>query len=109
MNVGGRVAIVTGAGGGVGKAITKRLSQEGCRVVLVGRDRNKLSKVVSECKDKKNLLPISADISKEAEVLSAVEQTISTFDTVDILVNNAGILNDPVPFHLMSEDQWDSL
>jgi len=65
--------------------------------------------VVAESKDKKGLLAISADISREAEVLSVVEQTISTFDTIDILVNNAGVLNDPVPFHLMSEDQWDSL
>jgi NAD(P)-dependent dehydrogenase (short-subunit alcohol dehydrogenase family) len=109
MSINGKVAIVTGAGGGVGKAITSRLSHEGCRVVLVGRDRAKLSKVVAESKDKKDLLAISADISREAEVLSVVEQTISTFDTIDILVNNAGVLNDPVPFHLMSEDQWDSL
>jgi 3-oxoacyl-[acyl-carrier protein] reductase len=109
MSKNGKVAIVTGAGGGVGKAITRRLSHEGCRVVLVGRDRAKLSKVVAESKDNKNLLAISANISREAEVLSVIEQTISTFDTIDILVNNAGILNDPVPFHLMSEDQWDSL
>jgi NAD(P)-dependent dehydrogenase (short-subunit alcohol dehydrogenase family) len=109
MSINGKVAIVTGAGGGVGKAITSRLSHEGCRVVLVGRDRAKLSKVVAESKDKKDLLAISADISREAEVLSVVEQTISTFETIDILVNNAGVLNDPVPFHLMSEDQWDSL
>ncbi len=68
-----------------------------------------MGKVVAESKDKKSLLAISADISREAEVLSVVEQTISTFDTIDILVNNAGVLNDPVPFHLMSEDQWDSL
>jgi NAD(P)-dependent dehydrogenase (short-subunit alcohol dehydrogenase family) len=109
MSKNGKVAIVTGAGGGVGKAITRRLSHEGCRVVLVGRDRAKLSKVVAESKDNKNLLAISANISREAEVLSVIEQTISTFDTIDILVNNAGVLNDPVPFHLMSEDQWDSL
>jgi 3-oxoacyl-[acyl-carrier protein] reductase len=109
MSKNGKVAIVTGAGGGVGKAITRQLSHEGCRVVLVGRDRAKLSKVVAESKDNKNLLAISANISREAEVLSVIEQTISTFDTIDILVNNAGVLNDPVPFHLMSEDQWDSL
>ena len=88
MNLRGKVAIVTGAGGGVGKATTKRLAQEGCKVVLIGRDRSKLAKVTAEIKDSKNTLPISADITKEAEVLSAVEQTISAYDTVDILVNN---------------------
>jgi NAD(P)-dependent dehydrogenase (short-subunit alcohol dehydrogenase family) len=109
MDLQGRVAIVTGAGGGVGRATTKRLYEEDCRVVLVGRDRSKLSKVIKEFKDDKKLLAISADISKEAEVLSVVEQTISAFDTVDILVNNAGVLNDPIPFHMMTEDQWDYL
>jgi 3-oxoacyl-[acyl-carrier protein] reductase len=109
MSLRGKVAIVTGAGGGVGKATSKRLAQEGCRVVLIGRDRSKLAKAAAEIKDKKNTLPISADITKEAEVLSAVEQTISAYDTVDILVNNAGILNDPTPFHMMTEEQWSSL
>ena len=109
MSLRGKVAIVTGAGGGVGKATTKRLAQEGCKVVLIGRDRSKLAKVTAEIKDSKNTLPISADITKEAEVLSAVEQTISAYDTVDILVNNAGVLNDPTPFHMMTEEQWSSL
>ena len=53
MSLRGKVAIVTGAGGGVGKATSKRLAQEGCRVVLIGRDRSKLAKAAAEIKDKK--------------------------------------------------------
>jgi NAD(P)-dependent dehydrogenase (short-subunit alcohol dehydrogenase family) len=109
MNLKGKVAMVTGAGGGVGRATTQRLASEGCKVVLVGRERKKLTKVISEMNDGRNLLPITADIRKEAEVLNAVEQTISAFDRIDILVNNAGILNEPTPFHLMTDDQWSSL
>lgn len=109
MNLKGKVAMVTGAGGGVGRATTQRLASEGCKVVLVGRERKKLTKVISEANDGRNLLPITADIRKEAEVLNAVEQTISAFDRIDILVNNAGILNEPTPFHLMTDDQWSSL
>ncbi|HET6809330.1 MAG TPA: SDR family NAD(P)-dependent oxidoreductase [Nitrososphaera sp.] len=105
----GKVAIVTGAGGGVGKAISKRLSSEGCKVVLLGRDRTKLQKAASEIGNKKNTVTVIADITKEAEVLSAIDQTINSFDQIDILVNNAGIINDPMPFHEMSEDQWDDL
>jgi 3-oxoacyl-[acyl-carrier protein] reductase len=105
----GKVAMVTGAGGGVGKAISKRLASEGCKVVLLGRDRNKLQKAASEIGDKKNTMTIITDINKEAEVLSAVEQTIKAFDRIDILVNNAGIINDPLPFHKMTEDQWNDL
>ena len=105
----GKVAIVTGAGGGVGKAISKRLSSEGCKVVMLGRNRTKLQKAASEIGNKKNTMTVVADITKEAEVLSAIDQTINSFDKIDILVNNAGIINDPMPFHEMSEDQWDDL
>ena len=105
----GKVAIVTGAGGGVGKAISKRLSSEGCKVIMLGRNRTKLQKAASEIGNKKNTVTVIADITKEAEVLSAIDQTINSFDKIDILVNNAGILNDPMPFHEMTEDQWDDL
>lgn len=104
-----KVAMVTGAGGGVGKAISKRLTSEGCKVVLLGRDRNKLQKAASEIGDKKNTLTVATDINKEAEVLSAIDQTIKSFDKIDILVNNAGIINDPEPFHEMSADRWNDL
>lgn len=106
MKLKGKVAVVTGAGGGVGKAITKRIASEGGKVVLLGRDRSKLMKVIGEIKEKKNLLAVKADITKEAEVLNGIEQTISTFDTIDILVNSAGLLTDPTPFHLTTEDEW---
>jgi NAD(P)-dependent dehydrogenase (short-subunit alcohol dehydrogenase family) len=109
MKLKGKVAIVTGAGGGVGKSTTARLASEGCKVILVGRNRSKLTKVIADLNDTNNMLALPADITKEAEILSVVEQSISAFDTIDILVNNAGILNDPIPFHLMNEDQWDSL
>jgi len=109
MSLEGKVAIVTGAGGGVGRTTTERLVKEGCRVTLVGRDRAKLVKVISDNDNSTNLLAVSGDITKEAEVLNVIEQTISSFDTVDILVNNAGVINDPIPFHMMNEDQWDNL
>ena len=105
----GKVAIITGAGGAVGRSISKRLFSDGCKVVLLGRDLSKLSKAAADLGDKKHILTVSADITKEAEVLSAVEQTIETFDKVDILVNNAGTINDPVPFHEMSEVLWSEL
>ena len=107
MGMKGKVAIVTGAGGEVGKSISRRLASEGCKVVLVGRDHAKLTKAASQIGgDKKNLLTVSADITREAEVLSAVEQTLSAFDRIDILVNNAGMINDPAPFHETTEEQW---
>ena len=104
-----KVAVVTGAGGGVGRAISKRLASEGCNVVLIGRNITRLQNAASEIGDKKSTLTIAADITKEAEVLSAIEQTISSFDKIDILVNNAGVINDPVPFHETTDDQWNGV
>ena len=109
MSLKGKVAIVSGAGNGVGKATTKRLFSEGAKVVLIGRDRSRLTKVISDLNGKKNLLAVKADITKEADVINVIEETVSAFDTVDILVNNAGILNDPTPFHKMTDEQWMSL
>jgi 3-oxoacyl-[acyl-carrier protein] reductase len=109
MSLKGKVAIVTGAGSGVGKATTKRLFLDGCKVVLIGRDRSRLTKVISDLNARKNLLAVKADITKEADVINVIEETISAFDTIDILVNNAGILNDPTPFHKMTDEQWMSL
>ncbi|MGB7954084.1 MAG: SDR family NAD(P)-dependent oxidoreductase [Candidatus Nitrosopolaris sp.] len=109
MSLKGKVAIVSGAGTGVGKATTKRLFSEGAKVVLIGRDRSRLTKVISDLNGKKNLLAVKADITKEADVINVIEETVSAFDSVDILVNNAGILNDPTPFHKMTDEQWMSL
>ncbi|HYA84759.1 MAG TPA: SDR family NAD(P)-dependent oxidoreductase [Candidatus Bathyarchaeia archaeon] len=109
MSLKGKVAIVSGGGTGVGKATTRRLFSEGCKVVLIGRDRSRLTKVISELDGKKNLLAVKADITKEADVINVIEETISAFDTIDILINNAGISNDPTPFHKMTDDQWMSL
>ena len=62
----GKVALVTGAGGGVGRAVSKRLSSEGCKLVLIGRNRDRLAKVATEIGDKKNVLTVVSDITKEA-------------------------------------------
>ena len=109
MKLKGKVAVITGAGGGVGKSTVKRLASDGCKVALVGRNRKSLDKVAEIIQEKKNVLAIKADLTREGEVISAVEQTVSKFDTIDILVNNAGIISDPTPFHLMNEEQWNLL
>ena len=83
----GKVAIVTGAGGGVGKAISKRLSSEGCKVIMIGRDRTKLQIAASEIGNKKNRMTVIADITKEAELLSAIDQTMNSYEMKDILIN----------------------
>jgi len=109
MNTNHPVAIVTGAGGGVGRAISKRLYADGAKIVMVGRDLSRLTALAQEFDDKNRLLPIKADITREADVINIIEQTLSAFDKIDILINSAGTINEPELFHLMSEDEWSPL
>ncbi len=112
MKLKGKVSVITGASGGIGKSTAKRLLDEGSKVVLVARDKKKLKKTLDELdnnNNNNNILSVTSDVAHESEVLNVIEQTISTFDKIDILINCAAIINDPVPFHLMTEDQWTNL
>ncbi len=109
MKLNGKVTIITGASGGIGKVTAKKILDEGSKVVLVARDKNKLKKTVEELDNNNNVLSVRSDVTHESEVLNVIEQTLSAFDKIDILINCAAILNDPVSFHLMSEDQWTNL
>lgn len=109
MNLKGKVTIITGASGGIGSVTSKKLLDEGSKIVLVGRNKEKLKSTLEELDDDNNTLSVTADVAHESEVLNVVEQTISAFDKIDILINCAATINDPIPFHLMTEDQWTNL
>ena len=109
MKLNGKVTIITGASGGIGKSVAQKVLEEGSKVVLVSRNKNKLKKTVEELGKNDNLIHMAADVSHESEVLSVVEQTLTAFDKIDSLINCAAIINDPTPFHLMTEDQWTNL
>ena len=109
MKLNGKVTIITGASGGIGKSVAQKVLEEGSKVVLVSRNKNKLKKTVEELGKNDNLIHMAADVSHESEVLSVIEQTLTAFDKIDSLINCAAIINDPTPFHLMTEDQWTNL
>ena len=109
MKLNGKVTIITGASGGIGKSVAQKVLEEGSKVVLVSRNKNKLKKTVEELGKNDNLIYMAADVSHESEVLSVIEQTLTAFDKIDSLINCAAIINDPTPFHLMTEDQWTNL
>ncbi len=110
MDISNRVAIVTGSGRGIGRAIALKLAEVGATVVVndIG-DAEPVNSVVEEIKAMKGQsLAIMADVSSASDVASMVETTISTFGKVDILVNNAGIARDQLAMR-MSEDDWDAV
>ncbi len=85
----GQVAIVTGAGSGIGRATAVAFAREGCRVAVVGRRREPLEELAAELGDAALVLP--ADVSDPAAVDAAVAQVLSAWGRVDVLVNNAGL------------------
>jgi NADP-dependent 3-hydroxy acid dehydrogenase YdfG len=89
----GTVALVTGASSGIGEATAKQLAAQGAIVVVAARRKERLEKLAAEIKAAGGkALVLTADISKQDEAISVVEQTIKAFGRLDTLVNNAGLM-----------------
>lgn len=87
-----KVAIVTGASSGIGKAIAKELAHLGANVILASRNKSKLNNLMQEINTNGELaVSVPTDVTKEEECKLLVESSIKTFGKIDILVNNAGI------------------
>jgi rhamnulose-1-phosphate aldolase/alcohol dehydrogenase len=86
-----RIALVTGAASGIGKAIANRLAAEGACVVIADLDAQKATAAAEEIGSSDVAIGISADVTDEADVQAAVDATVLAFGGVDIVVNNAGL------------------
>ena len=86
------VAIVTGAGSGIGRAASLGLAAKGYRVVLVGRRREALAQTAQRLgQDRKDWLAITGDITQSTDCSAIITQTIECFGQIDAIVNNAGL------------------
>ncbi len=95
LNLRGKVAIVTGAGRGIGRAIALTFAEEGSFVVVDDIDSSVAEEVAQEIRSRgSRALAVRADVTKVNEVEAMVHRTLDEFKKVDILVNNAGILYD---------------
>src|SRR4051812_14641043 len=98
MRPNGKIAMVTGAGSGIGRATAQALLREGYSVVLAGRRREALEQTVAEAgADGTRTLTVPADVSDESSVGSLFAQTKETFSRLDLLFNNAGTGAPPLP------------
>ena len=105
----GKVALVTGGGTGIGKAIALAFAREGAKVAVAGRRREKLQETVREVeKQGADGLAIACDVSNARDAESAVHETAKNFGKLDVLVNNAGVLH-VATIEGTSEDEWDRL
>ncbi|HXP17604.1 MAG TPA: 3-oxoacyl-[acyl-carrier-protein] reductase, partial [Terriglobales bacterium] len=109
MTLAGRVALVTGASQGIGRACALRLARAGASVALAARSQEKLNEVVSEIAaagGKAAAFPM--DVSEEEQIKAAFKAVLAQFGKIDILVNNAGITRDQLVVRMKRAD-WDSV
>jgi 3-oxoacyl-[acyl-carrier protein] reductase len=90
MKLQGKVAIITGASRGIGRATAILFAQEGAKVVINYKMNKKEADAVAKIVGEKNSLVVQADVSKEEDVKKLVKESMKKFGTIDILINNAG-------------------
>ncbi|MCX5734862.1 MAG: SDR family NAD(P)-dependent oxidoreductase [candidate division NC10 bacterium] len=102
-----KVALVTGAGRGIGKAISLKLAEEGASLILCSRTASQLQEVTAAIRSAgRPCMSGVVDVAKEEEVTRFVKDGLDQFGRIDILVNNAGI-SKPKPFLETSNADWD--
>lgn len=110
MSDGGRVALITGAGTGIGKQAALALLREGYRVVLAGRRLEPLRETATESgAAASGTLVVTADVSDPTSVQALFAQTEAGFGRLDVLFNNAGIGAPAVPLEELTLAQWQAV
>jgi NAD(P)-dependent dehydrogenase (short-subunit alcohol dehydrogenase family) len=104
MRLSGKIAIITGGGSGIGKAIAIAFVREGAKVVIAGRDSKKLERAAAEIGGE--CLAVSADVSNASGVQKLVSATLERFKQINVLVNNAAVLL-PGTAESLSEEDFD--
>ena len=108
MELQGKVALVTGAGSGIGAAAAERLARAGARVAALGRTEDELQKVVDRIKGAGgDARVVLADVADAGQVRRAVEDTVAAWGRLDVLFANAGINGVWAPLEELDPEEWD--
>jgi 3-oxoacyl-[acyl-carrier protein] reductase len=102
----GKNALVTGATGGIGGAIARKLHAQGATVAISGRQVDKLEALAAELKERVFVVP--CDLANKEQVAGLIDAATKVLGRVDILVNNAGLTKDNL-FMVMKDEQWDDV
>lgn len=105
-----KVAVVTGVGSGIGKAISNAFADEGACLGIGDINEDLLSKTVEELKNKSSQVKsLKTDVSDEEQVKKLIDETVNTFGKLDIIVNNVSVAIGGYPITDMSNDDWQKI
>src|SRR4028118_1921441 len=108
MQLAQRVALVTGAGSGIGKAAALLLAKEGAKIGALGRTQDELKDTVTQIQNAGGeAIPLAADISQPNEMQQAVQQLVDQWGRLDIVFANAGINGVWAPLEELEPEEWD--
>ena len=105
----GRVAVITGGGSGVGKAVAQLFLKEGAKVVIAGRDAAKLAEVVAEVNVGDSIRAVATDVTSAEQCQALIDAATKAFGRVDILVNNAGTNLKARTIRELTPEAWDAM
>ena len=106
MRLKDKTAIITGGGTGIGLATAHAFYQEGAKIILFGRRKEKLEKAVEKLGG--SAIIVQGDMTNNNDLDKLINETLHNFKKIDILVNNAGLFNGS-PLHEISDSQWDEI
>lgn len=107
MQLAGKVALVTGAGSGIGKAAAQLMAKEGVKVALLGRSEDELKKTLAEIEGSGSAaIPVLADISQPEQMQQATEKVVNEWGRLDIVFANAGINGVWASLEELSPEEW---
>ena len=106
MRLKDKTAIITGGGSGIGLATARAFCKEGAKVILFGRQKEKLISAANELGD--SALFVQGDMTKNDDLDQLINNTLNNFKGIDILVNSAGLFNG-APLHEISDSKWDGM
>ena len=106
MRLKDKTAIITGGGTGIGLATARAFCQEGAKVILFGRRKEKLEKAVEKLGG--SAIIVQGDMTNNNDLDKLINETLHNFKKIDVLVNNAGLFNGS-PLHEISDSQWDEI
>lgn len=105
----GRVAIITGAGGGIGEAMAKLFSSEGISVVVADIDMDRATVVAEQIdQEKGRVVVVKVNVANRRDVEAMIEKAMRAFGRIDILINNAAI-SYSTPIEEVVDEEWDSI